>query len=492
MTATNFPNDLTKGADISMALDRAVVKSDPETKMNLESFLARVNYTLLDKYLFTASIRTDGSSAFQENKKWATFLSGAFAWRAIDETFIQDLNVFSNLKFRLSYGETGNQGIGAYRTLAVLQAANYPYNGTLSSGFSMIDWRGPQNPDLKWETTAQFNAGIDFGWFDNRLQLTVDYYYKKTRDLLQNITIPSSSGFSQQLVNSGNVTNEGLELSLMFDVLRTSPVKWEFSANMAFNRNRIGGLNGDQYATALWSKADQVFLQRNGCPIGTLYGYVEDGFYDNISEVRSNKAYAGLSDAEAMRHVGEIKYRDLNGDGQITQDDRTIIGNTNPDYTYSFTNNLSYKNFMLSFMLQGSQGNDILNYNLTDVTMSNIGNIPISAYNARWTPETTASAEWPKATAGYTRTWLVSNRYVENGSYLKMKYITLSYNWQKPIKGIEKIGFALTANNLFTITNYSWFDPDVNAGGQNAACPGVDSYSYPSARSFSFGVNFIF
>ena len=235
-----------------------------------------------------------------------------------------------------------------------------------------------------------------------------------------------------------------------------------------------------------------MFLQRNGCPIGTLYGYVEDGFYDNISEVRSNKAYAGLSDAEAMRHVGEIKYRDLNGDGQITQDDRTIIGNTNPDYTYSFTNNLSYKNFMLSFMLQGSQGNDILNYNLTDVTMSNIGNIPISAYNARWTPETTASAEWPKATAGYTRTWLVSNRYVENGSYLKMKYITLSYNWQKPIKGIEKIGFALTANNLFTITNYSWFDPDVNAGGQNAACPGVDSYSYPSARSFSFGVNFIF
>jgi hypothetical protein len=182
----------------------------------------------------------------------------------------------------------------------------------------------------------------------------------------------------------------------------------------------------------------------------------------------------------------------LNGDGQITQDDRTIIGDTNPDFTYSFTNNLSYKNLMLSFMLQGSQGNDILNYNLIDVTMSNIGNIPVSAYNTRWRPETAANATWPKATAGYTRTWLVSNRYVENGSYLKMKYITLSYNWQKPLNGIEKIGFALTANNLFTITKYSWFDPDVNAGGQNAACPGVDSYSYPSARSFSFAVNFVF
>ena len=492
MTATNFPNDLTRGADISMALDRAVVKSDPETKMNLESFLARLNYTLLDKYLFTASVRTDGSSAFQEKKKWATFLSGAFAWRAIDEKFIQDLNFFSNLKFRLSYGETGNQGIGAYRTLAVLQAANYPYNGTLSSGFSMIDWRGPQNPNLKWETTAQFNAGIDFGWLNNRLQFTIDYYYKKTRDLLQNVTIPSSSGFSQQLVNSGNVTNEGLELSLSYDVFHHSPLKWNIAANMSFNRNKIGGLDGDQYATALWSKADQVFLQRNGCPIGTLYGYVEDGFYDNIAEVRSNKAYAGLSDEEALRYVGEIKYRDLNGDGQITQDDRTIIGNTNPDFTYSITNSLSYKNFNLNFMLQGTHGNDILNYNLTDITMSNIGNITVDAYNSRWTTETASTAKWPKATAGYTRTWLISDRYVEDGSYLRMKYVTLSYDWLKPIKGIEKIVFSLTANNLFTITDYSWFDPDVNAGGQNAACPGVDSYSYPSARSFAFGINFTF
>lgn len=496
MTATNFSNDLTKGGDISMALDRATVKSDLETKMNLESFLARVNYTLLDKYLFTASVRTDGSSAFQENKKWGTFLSGAFAWRAIDETFIQDLNFFSNLKLRMSYGETGNQGIGAYRTLAVLQAANYPYNGTLSSGFSMIDWRGPQNPELKWETTAQVNAGIDFGWLDNRLQLTVDYYYKKTRDLLQMVTIPSSSGFSQQLVNSGNVTNEGLELTLTYNVFRQSPLKWDLSANISFNRNRIGGLEGDQYATALWSKADQVFLQRNGCPIGTLYGYVEDGYYDNISEVRSSKAYATLEDAEALRHVGEIKYRDLNGDGQITQDDRTIIGNTNPDFTYSLTSNLSYKNFNLSFMFQGTQGNDILNYNLTDVTMSNIGNIPVSAYEGRWRVAAdglpVGNPSWPKATAGYTRTWLVSNRYVENGSYLRCKYITLGYDWLQPMKGIEKIGFALTATNLFTITDYSWFDPDVNAGGQNAACPGVDSYSYPSTRSFAFGVNFQF
>ena len=491
MMATNFPNDLTKDANMALALDRAVISSS-STEQSLESFLARVNYTLLDKYLFTASIRTDGSSAFAKNNKWATFLSGAFAWRAIDETFIQDLNFFSNLKFRLSYGETGNQAIGAYRTLTVLDAANYPFNGTLQSGVSMIDWRGPNNPNLKWETTAQFNAGIDFGWMDNRLQFTIDYYYKKTRDLLQNVTIPQSSGFGQQMVNSGNVTNEGLELTLSYDVFRDTPVKWSINANMAFNRNRIGGLDGDQYATSLWSKADQVFLQRNGCPIGTLYGYVEDGFYDNVAEVRSNKMYAALSDAEAQRHVGEIKYRDMDGDGQITEKDRTIIGDTNPKFTYSFSSNLSWKQLSLSFMLQGSQGNDILNYNLTDITMSNIGNVTQDAYDHRWTPETAASAKWPKATAGYTRTWLTSDRYVENGSYLKMKYLTLAYDWKRPARWVENIRFSLTANNLFTITKYSWFDPDVNAGGTNAACPGVDSYSYPSARSFSFGVNFVF
>jgi hypothetical protein len=235
-----------------------------------------------------------------------------------------------------------------------------------------------------------------------------------------------------------------------------------------------------------------VFLQRNGYPIGTLYGYVEDGFYNNISEVRSNKAYASLSDMEALRYVGEIKYRDINGDGQITEDDRTIIGDTNPDFTYGITNNLSLKNFSMSFMLQGSQGNDIFNYNLTDITMSNIGNVTVDAYNGRWTEATAKTASWPKATSGYTRSWLISNRYVENGSYLKMKYLTIGYDWKRPLRWIESMRITLTANNLFTITKYSWFDPDVNAGGANAACPGVDSYSYPSARSYALGVKFEF
>ena len=470
MTATNFPNDLTKDANMAMALDKAVLQSS-KTVQSLESYLARVNYTLMGRYLFTASARVDGSSSFAKNHKWAPFFSGAFAWRMIDEDWMQSQEVLSNWKWRVSFGETGNQAIGAYRTLTVFDAANYPYAGTLESGQAMIDWRGPTNPDLRWETTDQADAGLDIGFLNNRINLTVDYYWKKTRDLLQNVTIPSSSGFSQMMVNSGWVINQGFELTIGALAIDMRDWRWQLDANFSLNRNRIGGLKGDQYATALWSKADQVFLQRNGCPIGTLYGYKEEG----------------IDPA-----TGEIIYADLTGDGKITEADRTIIGNTNPDFTYSLTSRLSWKGLSLNFMLQGSHGNDIFNYNLTDITMSNIGNITQTAYDHRWTAENPDGALWPKPTAGYNRTWLVSDRYVEDGSFLKIKYITLAYDWNNPAKGIEKINFNFTVNNAWTFTRYSWFDPDVNAAGTNPACPGVDSYSYPSARTYSLGINLVF
>ena len=470
MTATNFPNDLTKDANMALALDKAVLQSS-KTVQSLESYLARVNYTLMGRYLFTVSARVDGSSSFAAQNKWAPFFSGAFAWRMIDEEWMQSQDVLSNWKWRVSFGETGNQAIGAYRTLTVFDAANYPYAGMLESGEAMIDWRGPTNPDLRWETTDQADAGIDIGFANNRVNLTLDYYWKKTRDLLQNVTIPSSSGFSQMMINSGWVINQGFELSLSAVAIDIRDWKWTLDANFSLNRNRIGGLKGDQYATALWSKADQVFLQRNGCPIGTLYGYKEEG----------------IDPA-----TGEIIYADLDRSGSITEADRTIIGNTNPDFTYSLTSRLSWKGLSLNFMLQGSHGNDIFNYNLTDITMSNIGNITKTAYEGRWTPQTATTATWPKPTAGYTRTWFVSDRYVEDGSFLKIKYITLSYDWHSPAKWLQKINFNFTINNAWTFTRYSWFEPDVNAAGNNPACPGVDSYSYPSARTYSLGMNFVF
>ena len=490
VTTTNFPTWANVDSDIALGLDKAQLTSD-KGKQTLESLLARVNYTLMDKYIFTASIRSDGSSKFAKGNKWATFLSGAVAWRASEEDFIKDLNVFSNLKLRLSYGETGNQGIGSYRTLTVVEPSTYVFDSVTKQGVAMIDWRGRSNPDLKWETTSQVNAGIDFGWFDNRLQLTVDYYYKKTRDLLQNVAMPYSTGYGQYLTNYGHVTNEGLEVTLLYDVLKNGPLKWNVNANFSMNKNQIGGLDGDQFATVNWNKADQMFIQRNGCPIGAIYGYKEDGFYNSVAEVLAFKENSSLSEADALKLVGEVKYRDRNGDGYIDANDRYIIGDTNPDFTYGITNTFSWKEWGLSFMLQGSQGNDIFNGNLLDMQLQNIGNITVDAYQSRWTAENPTAAKWPKALSNNTRDMKLSDRYVENGSYLKMKYVTLTYDWAKPCKFVERLKFNFTVNNVFTITNYSWMDPDVNGFG-DVSRKGVDMYSYPSARTFTLGVSAVF
>lgn len=487
----NFPDDETKDNDLSRALDKPTIASDTGVQ-TLASFLGRVNYTLMDRYLFTASVRSDGSSKFAEGNKWATFLSGAFAWKASEEKFIKDLGIFSNLKFRLSYGETGNQGIGSYRSIAQLSTANYPFGGSMSSGSALVNWRGPVSSDIRWETTSQMNAGIDMGFMKDRFTFTVDYYKKITRDLLQEIQIPSSTGFSNMLVNSGNVTNTGLELTGRFVAISKTSFNWVIDANMAFNKNVIGGLSGDQFANRLWYAADDVFIQRNGLPIGAMYGYVEDGFYDNEAEVRADPQYRNASASVVLSKIGEIKYRDLDGDGSITTADRTVIGDTNPDFTYGVTNTFNYKNFTLSFLIQGSQGNDIFNGTLWDIKMGNVGNITQDAYNTRWTPENTANAKWPKATAGYTRNFLLSNRYIEDGSYLKLKNLNFSYKIPNPFKGVEQVLVTLSATNLFTITKYSGYDPDVNAFGSDSSRRGVDVYSYPASRTFSVGVSCIF
>lgn len=491
ITATGFPQDLTLDYDMSAALNPGKPKSG-RGMTSLVSFLGRVNYNLMSKYLFTASFRRDGSSKFAPGNKWSNFASAAIAWRASEEEFIKQLNVFSNLKVRASYGQTGNQAIGAYATRDYLTIANYPINGALSSGFANLTWRGPANPDLKWETTSQYNFGIDMGFFENRVNFIVDLYYKKTRDLLQNIQIPQSTGFSNMTTNFGNVSNKGLEITGKFYAISNRDFKWDFDANISFNRNKISGLPGDQFAQALWSAADDVFLQRNDMPIGTMFGFVEDGFYDNIAEVRADPYYAKESDAVCKAMIGEVKYKDLDGVAGITDADRQVIGDTNPDFTFGMTHNFKYKNFSLSFFLQGCVGGDIFNGNLMQVTMSGIGNIPTDIYQSRWTPENRELAKWPKAYSGYGRTMRLSDRYVEDGSYLRMKNINLGYMLKSPFKAIESINVYASVNNAFTISGYSWYDPDVNSFGGDSSRRGVDIFSYPSSRTFSFGVQCVF
>ena len=410
---------------------------------------------------------------------------------------MQNLKAVSDMKLRLSYGQTGNQGISTYATLPAMSVASYPLNGTLVAGYAEQTWKGPVNKNLKWETTEQFDAGLDVSLFKDRLSFTADYYHKYTRDLLQQVNIESNSGYTVMFDNIGNVTNNGFEFTFKA-IPFAGKFGWSIDGNISTNRNSIGGLPGDQYASSFVNGIKNVFLLRNGCQIGTIYGYVEDGFYDSRAEVRADPQFKTLSDAEADRMIGEIKYKDISGpdgvpDGAITEADKVIIGDTNPLFTYGLTNTFNWKNFTLSVFLQGTYGNDILNANTivndTSSPMTGIMNITRRQYEGRWTQDNYENATWPRAiAAGYTRVWRFSDRYIEDGSYLRVKNVSLGYTLFPKWQYINSLNIYFSVSNLITLTKYSWFDPDVNAFSSDVTRQGVDLFSYPSSRTWSIGV----
>lgn len=489
MNAKNFPTDDTQDNDMNAAIGDKEISSY-RGKSQLMSYLFRINYNLLDKYLMTFSVRRDGSSRLALNR-WNNFYSGAIAWRLSDEPVIQSLDFFDNLKLRLSAGQTGNQGVSAYATRSKFVASNYAYDGTLSSGMAEDRWGGPAAPDLKWETTTQYDLGLDAAFFNNRINLVFDVYYKKTTDLLQYKLIPMSSGFSEIATNYGNVTNKGLEISGHFIPIKMRDFMWSLDANISFNKNEISGLNADQFSDVVWGM-ESLFLRRNGYAIGTLYGYVEDGFYDNEAEVRADPYYANESASKVKSMVGQIKYKNMDDDPTIDDRDKAIIGNTNPDYQYGLTNTMTYKNWTFSFFMQGTYGNDILNANLLAFDLVGGNNMPKFVWDTRWTSENRNNAEWPRPDNTYTRSMKASDRYVEDGSYLRCKNISLSYRWSSPIKYVESLNLTASVTNLFTITKYNWYDPDVNSFGSDASRRGVDLSSYPSARTFNLGIQLSF
>ena len=354
-------NNLAGGAQSTYQLQ------NNRTKSNLVSFLGRITDTWKDRYLLTLSFRDDGTSKFARKNRWSQFPSGAFAWIASNEPFMKGLlGTVSNGKLRTSYGRTGNQGIGAYATLSKLVPYPYTFDGTVVNGYADDYYAGPGNENLKWETTDQYDAGLDLGFFQNRISFHADVYYKRTHDLLQNITIPPSTGFSTQLVNRGEVENKGLELSLNAVAVNNKSFNWNLSGNISFNRNKIISLGGgvqEQFATRINTNGDQPFIQKVGQPIGALYGYVEQDIYKNEAEVRSDPVMAGQPDAIIARTVGEIRYKDLDHDGAITPKDQTLIGNVNPKFTFGLTNNFTYKDFDMNILIQGVYGNDIINMN---------------------------------------------------------------------------------------------------------------------------------
>ena len=491
--ATDFTSDILKNENLGSAKTQLTPQGD-KYQSTLISFLGRLNYEYDNKYLLTASLRRDGSSKFGKNSKWANFPSVAFAWKVINEKFMESLSkTISDLKFRLSYGQTGNQGIGSYASWSKLKVYKYPLNGVLQTGYADDYYAGPANPDLKWETTSSYNAGIDIGFFNNRLNLHIDGYTKDTKDLLQYVTTPPSSGFPKKLVNAGAVKNKGIELALDAVAVQRKDFKWASSFNISFNRNEVTSLGADveqQYAGNI-STGDAPFIQKVGHPIGAVYGWVEDGYYDNEAEIRNDPQHSNVNAAAIKNLLGEVKYKNLDGDPtSIGDNDRTFIGNVNPDYTFGFTNNFSYKNFDLSIFINGVQGNDIINMNSRYI--GNLGqnqNITQAMYDGAWREgNNNIDATGPKILHGFSRNLKFTRRFIEDGSFVRIKNITLGYNVKTKIAGIQGLRISAGVNNLYTFTNYTGYDPEINSYGDNPSLFGVDLGGYPNSRTVNLSV----
>ena len=478
-------------------------------KQSLNSFLGRVNYVYDGKYMFTASYRADGSSVFGANNKWGYFPSAAVAWRVSEESFIKNLDVFSNLKLRASWGETGNQAIQPYQTLATVASGfNYPYEGTGSANIGFQMGR-PANPDLKWESTAQTNLGIDIGLFNDRLFLNVDVYKKITTDLLLNKQVEAYTGFSTKLANVGSIENKGLEIALGGRPVTGTNFRWNTAITFSANNSKVLELLNDQPLAIrtntgggyqIYGRAFSLKYLQVGQPVDQMRGYVNLGTWSEAE--RAEAAAFGQA-------PGEAKWKDVNGDGKITRaaDGNQVIGNATPKFIYGWNNNLNYKNFELTFLIQGSYGNDI--FNAVRIKTENASNGLSTNLNNRWTsdnqntsvPVFLSSQERNLLNLGANQTSGIgvdqrSSRWVEGGSYVRLKNITLAYNL--PVSLLSKIKISrlqayVTAANIFTITNYTGYDPEVssfNAGG--AGGMGIDLSNYPSSKTLMFGINLTF
>lgn len=447
---------------------------------DLQSYLARVNYILSDKYLFTLTARADGSSKFGTNNKWGFFPSGAVAWRLSDEDFIQNLGVFDDLKLRLSYGITGNQEIGSFRSLAELRSgANYIFGDALTIGLLPSN---VANPDLKWEQTSQLDVGFDMGFWENRITVVTDFYYKKTTDLLYNVELPRYTGYRTSLQNLGSLQNQGFEIAVHSNNL-VGELTWESSANFSMNRNKVLNLGPDEELLTQGSFIpDQatVGIIRIGQPIGLFYGYVTDGLF----QVEDDIANSPQPDAQP----GDQKYVDINQDGIFNADDRTVIGDPNPDFIFGLNNDFGYKNFRLNLFIQGVSGGDLLNVNKSTIEVPNGTVNNSTAALDRWTPSNT-DATIPRATGSQSRR--LKDSWIEDGSFLRVKNISLSYDLPQPL--LQKIrlsqaSITLSGQNLLTFTNYSGFDPEVNSLGSNNTVLGVDFGSYPNVKTYTLGL----
>lgn len=435
------------------------------------SFISRINYDYKNRYLLTANFRADGSSNFGPNNRWGYFPSFSVGWRISRESFLENIDELSELKLRAGYGIVGNDNLGSYAYLArVGSGGNYPIGGQTMPGTYPATIA---NEDLKWEESEQTNLGVDLGLYDGKITFSADAYIKKNYDLLLNVPMPTGTGFSSAIQNVGEIENRGLEFQLNTINYSNDNFTWRTSANLSFNRNEAKDIVGQVITQGPVASRGNVSLIREGEPLGTFYGY----------------EWGGVDPA-----TGNVYYINQEGESTFTPtaDDRKIIGDPNPDFIYSLGNTFTYKEFGLDIFLQGSQGNDI--FNATKLQMESMidSKNQLASVLNRWRQPGDITDIPRVNTEGSTDNSRLSNRYVEDGSYLRFKAVTFSYNFKQNALDklhLNALKFYVTGENLITLTDYSGFDPQVNAFGGDNAVQGVDFGTYPQTRNVIFGMN---
>jgi len=461
---TNFPSDI---AVRTLLAANTISGQTTREEWAIASFFGRGTYDYDNKYYLTVSLREDGSSKLAH--PWGTMPSFSAGWRISSEKFMKNLSFVDDLKIRGGWGKNGNQeGIPNYAQYGLVSYSRYTLKPKEIPTGPASSQSTYGNPDLKWETTAQTNLGFDLTMFNSRVTMNLDMYWKKTSDVLMNVQLPSYLPITTIQTNVGEITNKGVELNLN-TVNIDDKLKWSTDFNISFNRNKVSALKYTRvyYFGYVYSNNSNVSTVQVGLPLGSFYGYISEG---------------------VDPATGNLKYKDVNNNGSFDAGDRTVIGNAQPDFIFGFTNNLSYGRFDLNVFFQGSYGNDIYNSTRIDLEGMFDSKNQSTVVLRRWTPEN-PNTDIPKA--GNMDNVRNSSRFVEDGSYIRLKSLTLSYRIpaDQKIKGINKMSFFITGQNLLTFTKYSGFDPEVSAYGNNTAEMGIDYGTYPQYRSVIIGIN---
>jgi TonB-linked SusC/RagA family outer membrane protein len=489
MVGRDFPDD--KITYLSAAT-RFTTNTSSFNAWSMLSVLSRLNYSYKDLYILQATLRRDGSSRFGNNYKWGTFPSVGAGWIVSEEDFLKSVPKISFLKLRASYGLTGMNEIGNYTTAASIGNANYTFSGSLAPG-KVQNSLG--NQDLAWERNKQFDAGLDLGLFNDRINFTYDYYNKLTSGLLFSVPVPQSSGFTTVQDNLGDISQWGHEFVLSTKNM-TGNFKWNTSFNISFNRNLVKriGLNNISFADSPTTTLSEFTDYRTlvGKPVGQFYGYIFDGIFMNQAEADAGPKYYGTGTTTVSR-AGTVRFKDLNGDGKITYpEDQTVIGDPNPNFIFGLSNNFQYKNFDLSIAISGTSGNKLKNgmqestYNLDGVF-----NGPPELLN-RWRSEDDpGNGRIARTLAGTTAAYRTDNTlFIYDASHLTINNVALGYSfkkWRTPY--IKNLRIYTSVQNAYIFTSYPG-NPEVSAGGLGFVTQqGQDLGAYPLQRTFTFGLN---